>query len=103
MLAVLTSLTGGAALALLTLISFGKQDLCTAAYFDLTNWHTYHRLHGNCNKQARHTDERITESFELEETFKSYLFQLPCNEQGHLPPPLPPTASSIRCSEPGAA
>ena len=34
----------------------------------------------------------IIESFELEETCKGHLVQLPCNEKGH--------PSSIRCSEP---
>jgi len=29
-------------------------------------------------------DQRITELFELEITFKGHLVQLPCNELGHL-------------------
>ena len=31
-----------------------------------------------------HESHRILESFELDDTFKGHLVQLPCNEQGHL-------------------
>jgi len=64
------------------------KNLCLvpATFVPLRAWHPHRDLHGNaaCPGFGQSAIHRIIELFELKDTLKGHLVQLPCNEQGYL-------------------